>query len=208
MKTTEKILVALFTLSFAGVLLRLPVSSALLIISVSTLACLYYPLGAFLFNGIRLRHITRSSSYAGLPTSRLVAGAVCGFILGIVLLGVLFGLKFWPGHYLILTVGVLLSGGALVLLVIMSHNDASLRPFATSAGKRLVLWSIPAVLLWLTPQMRHIEWRYADRPALVEAWRAHLAAPENHELKTALDSLYRYPNVQPNGNPDNDEHDH
>ncbi len=205
MKTAEKILIGLILLAFLFSAMRWPGGGVLLVLSLSALACLYYPLGAFLFNGIRLRHAFNKASYVGLPGSRLLAALGIGMVLSMLVLGMLFKWQFWPGSAIMLGLGLPLSVAVLLILLYRGSLRSDFRPFAAKAGTRLVVWSALALVLWLTPQMRLIEWRYTDQPELVEAWRAHLADPDNTALREALDKAYRNSTLNPNLDTDGEE---
>jgi hypothetical protein len=185
-KTAEKIAAALAVIAICLSLLAWPGGGPLLVLSLSFLAILYYPFGALLFNGIRLRNVLSKPSYAGINRSRLLAGAGIGLILAMLCLGMLFKWQIWPGAQAILNIGLLLSAVVLLLLLFKARSAQGFREFAVKAGKRIVILGTLAFLLFFTPSMQLIAWHYSDQPELLEAWEAHLSDPDNQVLHERL----------------------
>ncbi len=190
MKKAEKVLAGIAAAGLIFGIQQWPGGTLLSVLALSSLACLYYPFGALVFNGIRMKDLSKKSAYAGVPTFRIAVGFGIGMVLSVLVMGILFKWQLWPGGEFILIVGLIAAAGLLIALIAGATGNSAMRPFAAKAGARLSVWGSLALLLWLTPQITLVEWRHADEPELVEAWRAHLANPEDEALRRALDEAY------------------
>ncbi len=189
MRKLELICGGIAILSFIGSLMDVPLSGVFLLLSMSVLAMLYYPLGALLFNGIRMREALNGKSFQAVPRRFQAIGFVGGFILCPLLLGTIFKWNIWPGADLMLRLGLALA--ILFLMVVMVSNKGRVDDFHKQLFIRFAIIGSLAAVFGVMSTLQIVSFRYQDQPEIVNAWRAHLADPDNEALKEELDALLR-----------------
>lgn len=106
MQKTE-ILLAFFALTgFILSLMLIPGSAIMSILSLSLLSMLYFYFGFALFNGISLRDIFKKQSYNGISGIRIAGAIGTGFALSVIVIGLLFKTRYWPGASAMLITGL------------------------------------------------------------------------------------------------------
>ena len=108
MKKAEFILGALVLVGLLLKYFKIPFGGAILVISTTFLAVLYYPLGFILLNGIRSRDLFRSTAFKNTNWKSILVPLVVGFALAVALIGILFKVQIWPSGDFILGVGLIL----------------------------------------------------------------------------------------------------
>lgn len=189
MRKLELICGGIALLSLIGGFMDVPLSGVFLLLSMSILAMLYYPLGALLFNGIRMREALNGKSFQAVPKGHLALGFVGGFILCPMMLGVIFKWNMWPGADMMLRVALGLA--IIFLLIVMAMAKGRLEDFHRRIFVRFAIAGTLAALFSLLSTLHIVELRYRDQPELVQAWEAHLANPDNEALREELDALLR-----------------
>lgn len=109
MRKTEKVLTILMLIGAVMVYTDVAGGSILVTFPGLILSLLYFPLGFALFNGIRLRHIFRRSSYENKTVIDIVEAVFAGLFLQVGLFAVLFVIYQWAGTRVMVTGGLTLS---------------------------------------------------------------------------------------------------
>lgn len=143
MKKTEIILLIVLAISVVLRFFVIPFSS-LLFTLVSLILCNYYIFGSFLlFNGIRLRHAFKKSSYSDIRAKEIIISIFSGISIAYVILSLLFALNKWPrmGAIGSLLNGVIMSIICMVLSIIFYMNKSH-------PTYRRILWRLtPTIIL-------------------------------------------------------------
>ena len=82
MKLLEKILGVIIVIALIMKFAFIVGSNVLIVMAISLLSVIYYPMGFAFFNGIRLREILKKASYKGLSTWRILGAIGAGMALG------------------------------------------------------------------------------------------------------------------------------
>ena len=192
MRILEIVLIALGILAFTFKLTGIPGGNVLLVFALSSLATFHFGLGFALFSGIRFRDIIKK----GRKSSKVRPYVfLMQFGLGVLHLGLLFTLMFWPNAVFQLRVGLVLCLAALVWVVI-----GSLKQFDRMAKLNLVrlvfflALSIPAAL---TSTDQWVDLYYGHDPEYAEIFKAQVKDSENPIHFERMDSLRRARGMQP-----------
>lgn len=170
-------------LSFSTV----PGGSFLIIISCTVLSSLYLYLGFALFNTIRLRNIFKKQSYSGLSALRIIGGIAVGFVLSIVVIGLMFRIMVWEGSTIMLIVSIVPVSILTVIALIKFARKKD--TFYIGILKRVVPYTALAVLFLLTPASLPTQIRHRDNPEYVNALKALDENPQDKEAQRKVDEI-------------------
>ncbi len=106
MKKAELILIAITIVGCILHLLNIGGGSFFTTIFSLILSLLYFPLGIFLFNDVKLSRIGKKESYNGLNVFKQVSFVLIGMALQVLVLGILFKVMFWPGANIMSVMGL------------------------------------------------------------------------------------------------------
>lgn len=181
MKLIERLLWIIAALALAMKVMHLPLSSFLLIISISTLMMLY-----FFLSWLLLPSPTRKDQV-------LALSILAGVGISIALMGVLFKLQRWPlsGFHLLLG-GTWLAGIAIAAGVVRSSR-AALRAYTKGLLIRIIPLLAACCLLYALPGATLTAFYYRDEPEIGRLWIQHdsIADPvERERLRARIDSLH------------------
>jgi hypothetical protein len=107
MKKLERILIALSAVSIVFEFLSINGGALLTMISLMLLCFFYYIFSFALFNNISFREMFRKASYRGISTLRIVGSVLTGFVLPVVLTGILYNVLGWIGGDNLVIAGIL-----------------------------------------------------------------------------------------------------
>lgn len=170
-------------LSFSTV----PGGSFLIIISCTVLSSLYLYLGFALFNTIRLRNIFKKQSYSGLSALRIIGGIAVGFVLSIVVIGLMFRIMVWEGSTIMLIVSIVpVSILTVIALIKFFHKKDT---FYIGILKRVVPYTALAALFLLSPASLPTQIRHRDNPEYVNALKALDENPQDEEAQRKIDEI-------------------
>ncbi len=119
MRKTEKVLTILMLIGAVMVYTDVAGGSILVTFPGLILSLLYFPLGFALFNGIRLRHIFRRSSYENKTAIDIIEAVFAGWFLQIGIMGILFAIAHWPERKLMIVAGLTLAIFCILFSIIM-----------------------------------------------------------------------------------------
>ncbi|MEQ8474413.1 MAG: hypothetical protein RIC35_24665 [Marinoscillum sp.] len=185
MKKLELILSAIAIIAFVMYMLLVSGALLLLLLSLTTLSIIYMYLSITLFNGIKLRGILKKSSYSGISTLRIIVTILTGVALAFTITGIFFTLFYWPGSKFNLSIGLI---GLLIALIISLIKYLSTKaPVYISILKRVVIYSMVGLTLYLLPKYTILEYRYQNYPDYVEAFKNANANQNDQELWDKVD---------------------
>lgn len=185
MKKTERILLII---AFFAILLKFMLingSGLLTVLSLMSLAVIYYLLGFAFFNSIRLKDIFKKQSYNGISVLRIIGTIGFGFSISTVIIGILFILQSWNGGSVNLITGL--------AILLICTVVAIIRWTKTKSGSYNLIFSRAAIigffglLFLITPKMTVFEILHRNHPAYVEAVRNLNNDPNNEELQAEVD---------------------
>lgn len=184
MKTTERTLALVAALALVMLATHVPMGSLLLIVSLSALAVLFYPLGVALFNDLPLSAVARRTDIEGVSAGRKVGAIAAGMAFAVVCVGILFRVQMWPSGGLILLTGLAL----LVLLLgfLFVRKKSISVPFYRGIYIRLAILGLVGTMLFMMPTIVLVEWHYHNHPDYIERWKQVQEDPTNSELREQL----------------------
>ncbi|MDF2435669.1 MAG: hypothetical protein K0Q95_45 [Bacteroidota bacterium] len=169
---TEKTLALLF---FIGVLFKVmhwPGAGPLIVVSLSTLAILYFPLAFYFFCDKTIKH-------QNLPLS-----VVSGFFLSIIPIGLAFKLQHWPGAQIYLLIGIITSPIILTTVYVLRERaPINLSVYYNNMLKRTAVSFIFATILYFTPNDRLIIIQHWDDPEFARLKILYFSDPGNAEYE-------------------------
>jgi hypothetical protein len=177
MKLLEKIPIILSIISLALMFNQVPGGAWMLMISLSVLACIYFPLGFLFFSQISMRQLFKD----GLNTksrSTIVKATFTGLGLSTLCMGILFRLLHYPVGNDMLITGIVIS---VIMLGILVYNIGTSRsPENTLCLSRLAVFILISVALLFTSSETIPRLQYKDHAAYVDA----LSGIENLEVRS------------------------
>ncbi len=192
MRILEIVLIALGILAFTFKLTDIPGGNVLLNFALSSLAVLHFGLGFALFSGVRFRELIKKGRKSIKVRPYVV---LMQFGLGVLHLGLLFTLMFWPNAGFQLKMGLVLSLGALVWVGIVSFKQ-----FDRTAKLnlvRLVFFLALSIPLAFTSDDQLVEMYYGHDPEYAEIIKAQIKDSNNPIHFERMDSLRRARGMQP-----------
>lgn len=174
MRIAEKVLILAVIVGIILTFSLVTEGQIITMFSLLTLGAIYFPLGFFLLNNIRLRDTIKGGTLVISPkTPNLIMGVVAGITLSIVCVGALFKLMNLPGS------GEMLMMGSIGLIVI-SILVVALK----STNRNTVLTrTIPALVIGISflfvSQVTLVRLQYRNHPAYVQAYERYLEDPKS-----------------------------
>ncbi len=189
MKLIEKILFVGIVIALFLKFLLIAGGDMLLLYFTVPLVVIYFPFGFLFFNRIRLRHISRASSYTDLSGQKIGIAAIAGLALSLVCLGSLYRLLYLAGGNDMLKTGLVLLLISIVfsLAHIVKDHDGYYKFISWRSG---IIGFIGAVLFFAT-EMDIISVQYRNHPDYIKAYSEYLRDPGNKELNRKKE-LERY----------------
>jgi hypothetical protein len=174
MKRFELILAVAILLGLVMKLLHLPMSSFLLVLSMSALSMSYW-FGALWFGKPGMKD--------GAMWLSLVAGLACSSAL----VAILFKLQYWPFRDGYLLFGSVACAASVVGVLVSRARRPELEAYHRSILRRVMVIGIPTVLLLFTPSEDMARYQYRDDPAYAELFVRSLEHPEDTAIRNAMD---------------------
>lgn len=176
MRIAEKVLLAAL---LTGIVLRFSlilIGEEITMLSLLTLAGIYFALGFVLFNQIRLRDLMKKGTFEKLTTTGIVVAVMTGIALSIVCVGALFRFLMLPGSGEMLMIGS-------VSLIIISILAAILK---SVHRKAILTRTLPAAMIGVAvlfvSELSMVKFLYRNHPAYVDAYMRYQEDPKNEEL--------------------------
>lgn len=173
-------LILKFTLIFGG--------GTLLTLSLSALACLYYPFGFALFNQIGFKEIFIKDSYKGLSALRVIGAIGAGTGLAAICIGILFKLQNWTGANTNLISGLVPT--LIVLVIALVKYIKTKGVFYIRILKRIAIIGTLGLILFCLSNLTITKIRYRNHPEYIKAYELYLENPQNEEIRQKLHLEY------------------
>jgi hypothetical protein len=167
-----------WAIAILGILFRVmlwPGAGVLLVLGLSTVAIVYFPLGWMVL---------------GKPTRKdqlIPLSVITGLVLSLLTIGILFKLQFWPGADFDLLMGLL---GAIVVevsILSLHSRNPGIEHYFKGLRHRVLLIGLPALLLYLVPANTLVQAMYRSDP---ERGALILRIQENQADTAARRALY------------------
>ena len=173
---TEKGLAITFLIGILFKLMHWPGASLILVLSLSTLAIIYFP-GAFYFFCDKV-----------IKKSNLALSIISGLLLSIIPIGILFKLQYWPGAGLYLLIGSVAAPIILILTLVLKSKAADeLKTYYKNMTLRAVVLAAFSLILYLTPTATLVHLQYREDPEMARLKAQFYTHPENEEYRKQHD---------------------
>jgi len=188
MKRLEKILGIIVLIALIMKFTLIPLSNVLFLLSLSILACIYYPLGFALFNQIGFKQIFKKDSYKGLSALRILGAIGVGTTLSLICVGVLFKLLHWPGAMIQLISGLVST--LIILIVALIRYFKSKSEYLINIIKRICVVGGLGLLLAIASDLTIVRIQFRNHPEYIKAFELYEANPNDETLIKNLDIEY------------------
>ncbi len=185
MKLTEKILVGLTIIAILLKCFFVPGAGPLFVLVQTSLSILYFAFGFALFNGIRLRHIFKSSAYSGISVMKIVGAALMGIALSMASVGFVFKIQMWPGAQVMLLSSIFPT--FIILIIVFIKYIVSKSKFYLHALIRCTIFSILAIVLLLINELTLVKMEFQNHPDYIKAFEEYQKDPSSEELYRKLE---------------------
>jgi hypothetical protein len=176
MKLTEKILAVLILAALILKFLLIPFGGILIVLSLSTLSIIYYPLGFAFFNGIRLRHVFKKEAYKETNAKKIIGAIATGICLSTLIIGVLFKLQNWPGANSMLLIGLTFTL-PLAIFVIVKFFIRNYHTYYKKIMLRMCAIGGFAIILFYIPTYELVKIQYRNKPTYIKAFEENELHP-------------------------------
>jgi hypothetical protein len=184
MRIFEIILLCLAVIGIGWSFSLVPGGEALLFIVINLLAVLYFGFGFMFFSNVGFRSAFKGG-LKNVPGTTFVIAIFTGLAVSTLTIGILFGILMMPGADNILTIG---SVEAVIMLIVNLIYYFKVKQGASKRCiSRLAMFSIPSLVLLLTPPLELVKLQYRNHPAYVDAYAKHLEDPRNPEKWELVD---------------------
>jgi len=177
---TEKVFAGIFLVGLLFKLMYWPFSGVLLVISLGTLAMIYFGGGFYFFSDKKI-------SRQNFPLS-----IISGVFLAFVVLGILFKLMYWPFSHIYLLVGTYTTPVLLIITYLLkSKATEELKVYYKNIFLRISVWALLCVTFFLTPTSVLLKIQHRNDPELARLKTQLFSDNTNIEYKKQLDDYIR-----------------
>lgn len=184
MKKAEIILGIIAIIGFIINIQLLPGGALLTTLSMSLLNIIYILFGFLLFNNIRLRHIFKKNHYKDVNAMQIIGAVFAGLVLSIIVIALLFHLNYWDGKWILLQIGLIHIGLALLIFIPLYWIKKS--AFSKQILSRLLIYGGLGVIFYLLPNDAILNYKYKDYPEYIEALKDVREDPDNEDYRKRL----------------------
>jgi hypothetical protein len=125
----------------------------------------YFGMSYFVLNGFGIRAIVKNVN--SIDSNNTMIPIIGGVLLAILINGILFYLRYWPGSLIMLTIGLVFSTLYVGILVFKNVKQKSI--IEINIIKRFALFGIIALILVLIPSKNFVRFKYRNHPKYAEA---------------------------------------
>jgi hypothetical protein len=125
----------------------------------------YFGMSYFVLNGFGIRAIVKNVN--SIDSNNTLTPIIGGVLLAILINGILFYLRYWPGSFIILTFGLVFSTIFVLILVFKNVKQKSINEI--NILKRFALFGIIALILVLIPSKNFVRYKYRNHSKYAEA---------------------------------------
>ncbi len=185
----EKILGGLSILLMLLILVfPVPFGLELFTLSMLLLSLCYFFGGFLLFNSIGLKNIGNRKAYEGVKSMRIIGSVLTGFVLSVLVIGILFVYMLWPFGYANLQTGLIMTGIVLIVSIMKNGSTTNDASFYKRMILRVCIIGAVGMILRIIPAETFFEARCSNCPeSYIEAQKASIKDPTNKELADKAD---------------------
>lgn len=171
MKIIERVLFGIGAIGLFSAMISYPFGNELLIISLGTLSLIYMLGSFFIFNNIPIKKIINKNTYLG-KTKKLILSKIVGYLLAILVFGILFKFMSWPFSTEMLLLSVPLSLIALVFCIYLYSKNKTV--FYKNTIFRLSIWFVIGLFMLNVSTLNILEFRHKNNPKLIEEYKKYI----------------------------------
>jgi len=180
MKILERILALGIVLGLIMKFSLTPGGDVIVLLTMLTLSCVYYPLGFLFFNQIKLRYVFKAAAYKGVAATSIILAIVTGIGLSIIVIGSLFKFLHFMGGDQMLILGLVITAIVFAMSLTRWIKDKDTK-------SKFVLWrtgtiGVIGTFLFFTPELSLVKFQYRNHPKYIEAYANYVADPTNEAL--------------------------
>jgi hypothetical protein len=189
MKRFEIIMGILFVISIIFRLYLIPGAGILCSLSLTLLACMYLFFGFAFFNKIKMRKIFCKESYRDISGLHILGSIGVGWGLATVCIGILFKLMFFPGGFIVLSVGLIQI--LIITIIALVKYFRSKSDFYKTILLRIVIIGTIGHLLCFTSDLTIVKIHFRNHPDYIKAYERYMENPQNEKARKQLDMEYK-----------------
>jgi len=173
---TEKALTIVFLIGLSFKLLHWPGAGPLIVISLSTIAMLYFPAAFYFFCDKVIKR------------QNLALSIVSGLFLSLIPVGILFKIMYWPGGQVYLLIGIVTAPIILAIIFFLKSKTVDdLKTYYRNMFLRTSILTALTIIFYLTSTSTLLKVQYWDDPELARLKTLHYTNPDNEEYKKQHD---------------------
>lgn len=173
---TEKILALLFLISLFFISMHWPGGNILLILSLMFLTIIYFPFAFYFFSGKTFKN------------QNFAVSIIFGWLLSIVLIGIMFKLMFWPGNQIMILGGCVTAPFLLIAAFILFRNAREdLKTYYKNLLIRTTVLTIVIFVILVIPIKALIQFQSNGDQERARLMLLHYTTPENEFYKKQLE---------------------
>jgi hypothetical protein len=177
---TEKIFAGIFLVGLLFKLMYWPFSGVLLVVSLGSIATMYFPAAFYFFSD---KKISRQN---------VALSIISGLFLAFVVLGILFKLMYWPSSHLYLLIGTYTTPILLIIThLLKSKATEELKVYYKNMFLRIIILALLCVTFFLTPTSTLLKIQHRNDPELARLKALYFSDNTNMEYKKQLDDYVR-----------------
>jgi hypothetical protein len=188
MKKLEKITGIAFVISTVLRFYLIPGYGILTVLSLSILACIYYPFGFAFFNQIKIRRIFKKTSYQELSAIRIIGAIGAGMTLSTICIGILFRLQHYTGGQMNLIIGLVST--LIIIIIAYIKFIKNKTEYYTRIFKRIAIIGGFGLILAIIPDLTLTKIQFRNHPDYINALEKYLDNPQSEELWKKKDLEY------------------
>lgn len=174
MKRLEKILIVLSIISLIMMFNQYQGSTWMLMISLTLLACIYFPLGFLFFSQIGVRQLFKGA-LRNAKAVNLLSAFFVGLGVSNLCMGILFRFLHFPGGNEMLIAGLAIAVIMLIVTIIRYYKTRNAE--ITLSISRLAAFSIASLALLFTSSRTLLSIQYRNYPRYVDAYLKYMDNP-------------------------------
>ena len=188
MKKLERIAGIIFVIAFTMKMNLIFGSSILILLSLSIIACIYYPLGFAFFNNLRFKDILKKESYIGISSQHIARAVSVGLALSAICVGIIFKLLQWKGANSILIVG--LTATLVALIISLYQYNKTKDNFYSKIVKRIAIVGGFGLIMLSVSDLAIVKIQFRNHPRYIKAYETYLTNKEDIKLRNVLTVEY------------------
>jgi len=169
---TEKIIFAVILLGLLLKVFNVPISSLVLVLSLSTISMVYFGGAFYFFCDKKLKN------------SNIALSIIAGIFLSTAQIGILYKLLFWPGGQIMLLIGLIATIVLLIIAIILKIKSSEhLKTYYKNMLIRTSVWTILTLVIYFIPISTLVNYQYKNEPEKARLLNLTISDPANLEYQ-------------------------